>query len=638
MATGKGVYVAEKGLVKYEGEWLNNQMEGHGVVEVDIPDIEPIPGSKLEAKMRAEGKIIGLDFMSPEDRKWLEMDVEDSLRLANGKFEVPYYEKKLWLKYFGNKPEKGRYRYAGQWKHGRMHGCGIYELNEHQIFGRFYFGQFEELATDCTEEISAMHAGIAEVAAAKARMFTYKPDGMVREERGPLNDPQHHYFYEGEDVWMAPGFVHQFHEVPDYWKRYVQDVDQEREMWLNSFYKSPLRIPMPSELEHWWSEDQQEEFVVLGKEPEPDPEDPSKLIHSDDTVILHTPTGRIINLIDDEEHGFRMCWQDEDDEEGEEDADEPKFLPLGFDEFYGIEREVEESRVQRLLRSVENVVKPIIDRLEKWSEEKKKDGDFKRKLIETELELVDAQLSLEEAIDSIDEDADAIEEEEIEEQLKMEEINEKESVDQTEMVEVGSEEKLPLKKDEPVAEEKEEVEDEGEDGDGEEEEEDDDAPPSSFGSVIDPKPDGKKGNEPGPSPFAAASLLFGSCSLISAVPSKLQQSFSASKPKPSIHSKEPGGLSATANRVRFPPVIGKTGSLRAKKPIVKKLERGNLQSIRTASQLRALSRILSRNPKECREMHRRTGSNSWLRAAPETDSDCILSMHTQIPFPRIRQS
>ena len=30
--------------------------------------------------------------------------------------------------------EKGRYRYAGQWKHGRMHGCGIYELNEHQIY------------------------------------------------------------------------------------------------------------------------------------------------------------------------------------------------------------------------------------------------------------------------------------------------------------------------------------------------------------------------------------------------------------------------------------------------------------------------------------------------------------------------
>ena len=26
--------------------------------------------------------------------------------------------------------EKGRYRYAGQWKHGRMHGCGVYSVNE----------------------------------------------------------------------------------------------------------------------------------------------------------------------------------------------------------------------------------------------------------------------------------------------------------------------------------------------------------------------------------------------------------------------------------------------------------------------------------------------------------------------------
>lgn len=42
-------------------------------------------------------------------------------------------------------------------------------------------------------------------------------------------------------------------QVPDYWKTYVHEVDEEREMWLNSFYKAPLRIPMPSELEYWWS-------------------------------------------------------------------------------------------------------------------------------------------------------------------------------------------------------------------------------------------------------------------------------------------------------------------------------------------------------------------------------------------------
>lgn len=42
-------------------------------------------------------------------------------------------------------------------------------------------------------------------------------------------------------------------QVPDYWKTYVHEVDKEREMWLNSFYKAPLRLPMPAELEHWWS-------------------------------------------------------------------------------------------------------------------------------------------------------------------------------------------------------------------------------------------------------------------------------------------------------------------------------------------------------------------------------------------------
>ncbi|XP_039119600.1 radial spoke head 1 homolog [Dioscorea cayenensis subsp. rotundata] len=46
LAHGKGVLVAEQGLVRYEGEWIQNQMEGHGVVEVGIPESQPIPGSK----------------------------------------------------------------------------------------------------------------------------------------------------------------------------------------------------------------------------------------------------------------------------------------------------------------------------------------------------------------------------------------------------------------------------------------------------------------------------------------------------------------------------------------------------------------------------------------------------------------
>ncbi|KAH9616066.1 hypothetical protein KSS87_009422 [Heliosperma pusillum] len=105
LAHGKGVYVAEQGLVRYEGEWLQNNREGHGVAEVDIPDIEPIPGSKLEAQMRAEGKIITRDFMNPEDREWLEMDIEDSVRLIDGNYEIPYYENDEWTRQFGRKPD-----------------------------------------------------------------------------------------------------------------------------------------------------------------------------------------------------------------------------------------------------------------------------------------------------------------------------------------------------------------------------------------------------------------------------------------------------------------------------------------------------------------------------------------------------
>lgn len=42
---------------------------------------------------------------------------------------------------------------------------------------------------------------------------TFKYLAVVREERGPYGDPQHAYLYEGEDVWMAPGFINQFYEV-----------------------------------------------------------------------------------------------------------------------------------------------------------------------------------------------------------------------------------------------------------------------------------------------------------------------------------------------------------------------------------------------------------------------------------------
>lgn len=59
---------------------------------------------RLEAKMRAEGKIIARDYMTPEDREWLEKDIEDSVRLAGGTREIPFYESDEWIRQFGRKP------------------------------------------------------------------------------------------------------------------------------------------------------------------------------------------------------------------------------------------------------------------------------------------------------------------------------------------------------------------------------------------------------------------------------------------------------------------------------------------------------------------------------------------------------
>lgn len=54
--------------------------------------------------MRAEGKTISRDYMSPEDREWLEMDIEDTLILSEGQYEIPWYERDEWVKMFGRKP------------------------------------------------------------------------------------------------------------------------------------------------------------------------------------------------------------------------------------------------------------------------------------------------------------------------------------------------------------------------------------------------------------------------------------------------------------------------------------------------------------------------------------------------------
>ncbi|EPS73845.1 hypothetical protein M569_00908, partial [Genlisea aurea] len=413
-AHGKGVYVAVQGLVRYEGEWLQNDMEGHGVVEVEIPVPEPVPGSKLEAKMKAEGRRFARDFMSPEDRKWLEMDIEDCVRLADGQYEIPWYENEEWIRQFGQKPEKGRYRYAGQWKHGRMHGCGVYTVNERTTWGRFYFGELMEEIAGCDADVCAMHAGIAEVAAAKARMFVNKPDGMIREYYGPFSDPQHPYFYEEDDVWMAPGFINQFYQVPDHWETYVQEVDKERELWLNSFYKAPLRLPMPAELEHWWSKYKRPEFALINKDPKPDPNDPSKLIYTDDPYILHTPTGRLIDYIEDDEHGLRFYWVPDLNDEGDVDLEKVAFLPLGFDEFYGKEDTSvpEDTLWIRFLKGVSSRGKLLVEKVDKWMDEIKKSSETRLEKLKEEAEMMEDEMDLEDEMDELDAELQMLQEEE----------------------------------------------------------------------------------------------------------------------------------------------------------------------------------------------------------------------------------
>lgn len=54
--------------------------------------------------MRAEGRIFKRDFMSPEDKDWLEKDIEDCVRFSEGRREIPFYENEEWVRQFGEKP------------------------------------------------------------------------------------------------------------------------------------------------------------------------------------------------------------------------------------------------------------------------------------------------------------------------------------------------------------------------------------------------------------------------------------------------------------------------------------------------------------------------------------------------------
>jgi len=454
---------------------------------------------------------------------------------------------------------------------------------------------------------------------------------VIREERGPYGDPQHPYFYEEDDVWMAPGFINQFYEVPEYWETYVGEVDQEREMWLNSFYKAPLRLPMPAELEHWWENvEVTPEFVLLNKEPEPDPNDPSKLVQKEDPVILHTPTGRIINYVEDEKHGIRLFWQPPLEEGEEVDPSKVEFLPLGFDEFYGKEVVVKkEHPIKSFVLGIEKSVKPMLDGLEKWTEEKKKAYEERKEMIQQELELVEAEICLEEAIEDMDEELKKKEQEE-EKKTEMGLTEEDEDV----LVPVYKEEKVVTAKEkiqENKQEEKYKDDDDEDDDDGDDDDDDDDDDdlgPSSFGSAD-------KGRRN--SPFSSSSLSFASCTLFPAVQSRLESSFLAWKQHRAEPSKVNTGIIKGADTasasIHFPPLSSNNARLKMGKVANRGCVQRSYGSSRSQSQLMSLSRLLSCNASSSSSPPDSSSSeylkDSGLWETPVGDMSVVLSLQIQ---------
>lgn len=252
--------------------------------------------------------------------------------------------------------------------------------------------------------------------------------------------------------------------------------------------------------------------MLINKEPEPNPDDPSQPIYDEDPLILHTPTGRLIDYVDDEEHGIRLFWQPPVKEGEEPNPDEAEFLPLGFDEFYGREVTVPEDNWWiRLVKSMENRATKVLDGLDKWAEEKKKSSEAKIEVLKKEVELMEAEMDLKEAIEDLDEELKMLQEEE-ENKAEEEGVEEEEETTISEPATNAEAKQTSF-----GGEAKEEVDDQEEEE--EEEDDDDDATASSFGSARGQSSANKneKGSGFGKSTFAASSLTFGSSNLVSLV-------------------------------------------------------------------------------------------------------------------------
>ena len=212
----------------------------------------------------------------------------------------------------------------------------------------------------------------------------------------------------------------------------------------------------------------------------------------------------------------------------DEDVDPEKavFLPLGYDDFYGIEKEEKKESIwMRTILAIENACKPWFDKLDKWTEEQKKINEEEKKAIEEDLELIEAEIGLEEAIEDMEELL-RIREKEEEKKAKMGLLDEEDDDNEGDgdyMTSVTKQdEKAPAKVVEVPAEVEEEDDDDWDD------EEDDNSAQSSFGSVEQGQTTDQQKGKPGKSPFSASSLAFASSSLISAVSYDSQLSFDAS--------------------------------------------------------------------------------------------------------------
>eukprot|EP00250_Pteridium_aquilinum_P015613 c22673_g4_i2 orf=824-3472(-) len=500
LAHGKGVYTTAFDIVRYEGEWFQNMMQGHGVIEADLPVDEPIPDSEEAIKAKEEGQILRSDYMEPFDREWLKMDLEEQFE-DHGRVLHSWIENKGWLEEYEEMPEKGHYKYAGQWKNSRFHGCGVYEINGRAFWGKFYFGELLPDPEECNVEMSGFHASLAEVAAAKARMFVNKPDGMVRQVKGPFTDPSHPYMYEEEDLWMAPGFINAYYEVPEDWRVYVEDLDNEREMWLNSFMKAPFVIPMPPELEYMWSQD--DEYVLLGNTPSAMLElNPENLERASDElqgeVLLHVPTGRIINWTTDAEGQLRFFYQPIT-ENGEVIPEAIVPIPLGFDEYMKEEEDVNEKASSKKKSFFQRVKEEWDKNTEKYQKDREKRREnlqekwkredqvreFRQKLKKAERNLA-FQIELEKIRA---EKKSALKEEAVDQTLSDESFQEQPEEDgEAKTPEVDAEES---KEEEGKEEEKNSLEDR--------EDNEDDKKPRSFGkvamAVVEDEPAGFRNNK-----------------------------------------------------------------------------------------------------------------------------------------------